>query len=81
MDVSQNLEIITKIEKDNEWFEEHYENLRKTAVNEFVAIEEGKTIEQDKKLENLIKKLRNKNKNPALVLIRYVYEKGFRVIL
>lgn len=79
--MDQSLQIISKLENDNRWFEENYEKLRETALNEFVAIENEKIIEKDKKLENIIKKLEGKGRNPALVLIRYVYEKGFKFIL
>lgn len=79
--MNQSLEIITKIENDNRWFEKNYEKLRETSVNEFVAIENEKIIERDKKLVNIIEKLEKKGKNPSLVLIRYIYKKGFKFIL
>jgi hypothetical protein len=79
--MNQSLEIITKMENENKLFEENLEKIRRLALNQFVAIENGEIIEQDKELENLMKKVENKGKNPALILIRYVYEKGFKFIL
>ncbi len=79
--MNQSLEIITKIENDSRWFEKNYEKLRETSVNEFVAIENEEIIEKDKRLSDIIEKLEKKGKNPSLILIRYVYEKGFKFIL
>lgn len=79
--MNQNLEIITKIENDSKWFEKNYEKLRKTDVNKFIAVENEKIIAKSEKLEDIIEKVEKKGKNPALILIRYVYEKGFKFIL
>jgi len=79
--MDQNLEIITKMENENKYFEENIEKIRKIALNQFVAIENGEIIEKDKELEDVIKKLDKRGKNPALIFIRYVYEKGFKFIL
>ena len=79
--MDQSLGIITKMENENKFFEENIEKIREIALNHFVAIENGEIVEKDKELENVIKRLEKKGKNPALILIRYVYEKGFKFIL
>ena len=79
--MDQSLGIITKMENENKFFEENIEKIREIALNQFVAIENREIVEKDKELENVIKRLEKKGKNPALILIRYVYEKGFKFIL
>jgi len=79
--MDQSLEVITKMENESKSFEKNIEKIREVALNQFVAIENGEIIEKDKELENVIKKLEKKGKNPALTFIRYVYEKGFKFVL
>jgi hypothetical protein len=72
----EELELLTRFEKDSEWLFAKLEELREKFKNEFVAVENQEIIAHDKNLEKVIESLKNKGKNPSLLLIRFIPEKG-----
>jgi len=72
----EELELLTRFKKDSEWLFSKLEEFREKFKNEFVAVENQEVIEHDKNLEKVMESLRNKGKNPSLILIRFIPEKG-----
>lgn len=75
------LQTLIKVSKDDDWFRGHYEELRKNYENEFVAIDDGEVIAHNSNVEALIGNLKDKGKDPALLLIKAVRKKGSIIIL
>jgi 2-polyprenyl-3-methyl-5-hydroxy-6-metoxy-1,4-benzoquinol methylase len=69
-------ELLTRFKKDSEWLFSKLEEFREKFKNEFVVVENQEVIEHDKNLEKVMESLRNKGKNPSLILIRFIPEKG-----
>jgi 2-polyprenyl-3-methyl-5-hydroxy-6-metoxy-1,4-benzoquinol methylase len=72
----EELELLTRFKKDSEWLFSKLEEFREKFKNEFVVVENQEVIEHDKNLEKVMESLRNKGKNPSLILIRFIPEKG-----
>lgn len=78
------LEMLTQFNNDVKWLHNNFEKIQEKYPKKYVAIlhkDDGIEVESDKDLENLIRNLKKKNVNPALTLIRFIYEKGARVVL
>jgi hypothetical protein len=72
----EELELLTRFEKDSEWLFSKLEEFREKFKNEFVAVENQEIIAHGKNLEKVIESLKSKGKNPSFLLIRFIPEKG-----
>ncbi|MEM2842200.1 MAG: hypothetical protein QW201_02745 [Thermoproteota archaeon] len=54
------------VEHDKNWFEEQYDGLVKEFDSEFVAVYEGMTLDQDRKLNALMRGSRPRAPRPRL---------------
>lgn len=75
------MQLMAQLEKDNEWFKSEFENLQEKYQKTFVAIKDGKVIESKADFQELIKTLEQKKENPALILVKFIHEKGISVII
>ena len=66
------LEMLNAGHRNNEWFSENLDFLKKDFNNKFVAISEQRVIESDGDLQELIKKLSNRNISLDKVMIEFV---------
>ena len=69
------------MEKDGDWFSEHFDELYRDHVNEFVAIENEQVIGHDSRLDRLLETMRANGKNTALILIEFIHDKKTKFIL
>jgi len=79
--MSQTMALLTRIENDNNWFGSNFDALQEDYEKKFIAIKDGKVIETDSNYQKLIERLEQKKENPALLLIKFIHEKGMAVIL
>ncbi len=74
------LELIEKMEKNNKLIREEFESLREKYPNKFVAVEEGRIIDYDENLEDLIERLKKRKKDLTFVSIHFLPEKGVEIV-
>jgi hypothetical protein len=79
--MGQELQMLERATEDNNWFQKNYENLKSDFKNEFVAIKNKEIIVHNKNFKIVIKSLREKGEDPAIILIEFVTEKGVEIIL
>ena len=83
------MQVITKERKDQfkrfdknvEWFQSHYEELKKRYKNEYVAVDKEKVLGHDSDLELLIEKMRRKYGDLGAFVIEYLTDKKLQLIL
>ena len=68
----EEIRILEEYEKDVDWFDEHYEELKKKYRDFIIAIEGRRVVAYGKNLSELIKKVEDAGLDPA-----YVYIAGF----
>ena len=72
---------INGFERDSKWFYENVELLRKKKlVNKFVAINNQEVMASGENFEMVVKLVESKGKNPAYIVIEYVYPEGTVVL-
>jgi len=81
MDTDQILEGLKDFSRDMDWIYENQDQLRKEYPNKYVAVMNLKVIDSDPDLQNLIRKLKEKGKNPGEIPIEYISEEPTRLIL
>jgi len=81
MDTDQILEGLKDFSRDMDWIYENQDQLRKEYPNKYVAVMNLKVIDSDPNLQNLIRKLKEKGKNPGEIPIEYISEEPPRLIL
>jgi hypothetical protein len=79
--MEQELQMITKMENNVQWFNLHYTNIREKYENKFIAIKDDRIISEDENIENLIKNIEKQGEDPGLVLIKFIPKKGTVLIL
>ncbi|MBS3088362.1 hypothetical protein J4402_01125 [Candidatus Pacearchaeota archaeon] len=78
---SQLCEEITEFEKDSKWFYENTDLLRKRKLSgKFVAINNKEVIASGESFDIVVEEVEHKGKNPAYVVIEYVYPEGTVVL-
>jgi len=75
------LQLLTEMKKDEEFLKENYGKLRESYPDEFVALKDGKVIDNAPKVKILIKKLEDKGLNPSVISIEFIHKKGTLLIL
>lgn len=73
--------MLEKAYEDNEWFQKNYEKLKADFKNEFVAIKNKEIIAHGKNFYLVVKILKEKGEDPAIILIEFITEKGVEIIL
>jgi hypothetical protein len=79
--MNQELEMLERVSSDNEWFQRNYEELKADFKNEFVAVKDKQIISHSDNFNSILKDLKEKGEDPALILIDFVTEKGTEIIL
>ena len=79
--MKQELQMLTKVETDNDWLQENYAKIQEKHEKEFVAVSDKEVIASDKNIEKVIEKVKKMGKNPAFVLIEFIPKKGLILIL
>ncbi len=64
--------LLQRANRDLRWLSTHFDEVLKEHDGEYVAIEDGKVIASNPGHDNLLKELKDKNKNPCTLLIKYV---------
>ena len=78
---SQLSQEINEFESDSRWFYENTDLLRKNNPGgKFVAINNKEVIASGEKIEIVVKQVEKEGKNPACVVIEYVYPEGIVVL-
>ena len=73
---------LEEFEEDSKWFYENISFLRENNLaGKFVAIKSRNVIASDENIEIVIRSLEKQGKNPAYVLIEFVYPKGTVILL
>ena len=77
---SKNIQLskeINEFESDSMWFYENVELLRKkNLVGKFVAVNNKEVIASGEDFNMVVKLVESKGKNPAYIVIEYVYPEG-----
>ena len=64
------------------WIREHYEELKKTFKDEWIAVMDGKVIDHDKDLARLVERLRKKYpKKYEQIAVEFIASKEVELIL
>ena len=72
---------INDFERDSKWFYENVGLLRKKGfVGKFVAVNNKEVIASGKEFNLVVKLVESEGKNPAYILIEYVYPEGIVVL-
>ena len=75
------LEMIDKASRESRWLERNFNSLQEKYENKFIAVENEEVIEESDDFQDLLNKLNKKGKNPALLIIRFIHQKGISIIL
>lgn len=81
MPTDSGIQGLVEFQKDVKWLGENIDKVRRSHVNEFVAIKDGGVIAHDKTMEGLIEKLRDLEEDPRDVLIEFVFDRRTRLFL
>ncbi len=72
---------IKEFEIDSRWFYENVDTFRKKKLTgKFVAISDKEVIASDADLDIVVKQVEKEGKNPAYIVIEYVYPEGIVVL-
>lgn len=77
----EEMAMLEAAEKDNEYLHRNFEKMQEEYPNKFVAISERHVIAEGSDSEDVIKEVEKKGKDPAMVLIEFIPEKGLVLIL
>lgn len=76
------LYILSTYGENIKWIREHYEELKKTFKDEWIAVMDGKVIDHDKDLVKLVRRLRKKYpKKYEQIAIEFIATKEVELIL
>ena len=70
-----------RFDKNVEWFQSHYEELKRRYRNEYVAVDNEKVLGHDSDLERLIEKMRRNHGDLGAFVIEYLTNKKLQLIL
>ena len=79
--MNQETQLIMEVQNDNQWLQKHYKEIQDKYPNKFVAVVDKTIIAAGEKIETVLKNVEEKGKNPAMVLIEFIPEKGLILIL
>ncbi len=79
--MGKEIQLMEQLERDNEWFKSEFDELQEKYQKKFVAIKNEKILESRSNFQELIENLERKKENPAVILIKFIHEKGTSVII
>ena len=74
------LQLIKNLERSNKLVNQRYADLQRRYGDQFIALDNGRVIAHDTKLESLRKYLEDGGKALATVIIEYIPKKGVVVL-
>ena len=72
--------LLNKLDNDLEWFKKNQTDLENKYNDQFIAIENGNVIENDKSLDHLLSKLEKIGKSKYEAYTRYKSKKSRKII-
>lgn len=81
MDKPDELQLLKEMSINENFLKEKYSELREEFPDKFVALKDGKVIDNAPKIEILMKKLEDKGLNPSVISIEFIHKKGTMLIL
>jgi len=80
--VSSVVAVLSRYEENAKWISKHYEKLKKKFRDEWVAAFDSATVDHDRELNKLVKRLRkNYPKDYSEIAVEYVTTKEIELIL
>jgi hypothetical protein len=79
--MSNDLELITEIEEDSIWLDEHLNEIKEKNSNKFVAVKDKSIILVSDNLDTLLKVLREKKEDLDRLLIEFIHGDDYNFIL
>ena len=73
--------LLEKFESNGIWLNEHYDEIYRKYRNEFVAVKDRRIIAHNSDFEDLLKELKAKRIDLREVLVEYISEKGYEIIM
>ena len=73
--------LLEKFESNGMWLNEHYDEIYRKYRNEFVAVKDRRIIAHNSDFEDLLKELKAKRIDLREVLVEYISEKGYEIIM
>lgn len=77
----EDVKLLEAFEKNEEWFNEHYEEFQETYTDMVLAIKDKKVISVSAKIEDLLEDLKAKDEDISSVYIGSIPAKGIAFIL
>jgi len=81
MNQPDELQLLKEMNVNEKFLKEKYSELREEFPDKFVALKDGKVIDNAPKIEILMKKLEDKGLNPSVISIEFIHKKGTMLIL
>jgi hypothetical protein len=79
--MNQEMQLITEAQNEDHWLQSHYEEIQKEYPNKFVAVADKRIIAAGERMEAVAESVKEMGKDPALILIEFIPEKGLILIL
>ena len=73
--------LLEKFESNGMWLNEHYDEIYRKYRNEFVAVKDRRIIAHNSDFEALLKELKAMRIDLREVLVEYISEKGYEIIM
>ena len=73
--------LLEKFESNGIWLNEHYDEIYRKYRNEFVAVKDRRIIAHNSNFEDLLKELKAMRIDLREVLVEYISEKGYEIIM
>ncbi len=70
-----------RFEKNVEWFQSHYEDLKKQYKDEYVAIDNQRVLGHNSDIEQLTEEMRREHRDLGAFVIEYLTDKKLQLIL
>jgi hypothetical protein len=77
----EEVEKLQKFKRDIRWFRANYEEIEKAYKGQHVAVENEAIVDSDTDYHELLRRLREHNKNPSSCVIEYVSDRKLGYIL
>jgi hypothetical protein len=75
------LQILNDADEAHKWMIRNYEEIRKNNINKYVAVDEHGVIASNDDFDVLLNYLEKENKDLNRIIIKYVPENNFEMIL
>jgi len=79
--MNDTIKYILELEKEGEWLQSKYNELRYKFGDQFVAVKDEKIIANGKDIKNVIEKVKKAGEDPALTLIEFIFKNKVELIL